>query len=145
MHEFTLTFDTKGGEFVGGYTAPTSYNVTNAADIILPTSEKILRSHFVFEGWYRTSDYIDAVVDDLIGFVGNVTLYAKWRFESGPVAYHTINFLPSGGEGFMSSQYAFENEDTILSKNLFTKDEMDLFVKIAPAPPHHLSLPRNGY
>ena len=50
MHEFTLTFDTKGGEFVDGYTAPTSYNVTNAADIILPTSEKILRSHFVFEG-----------------------------------------------------------------------------------------------
>ena len=119
--DFTLTFNTKGGTFVDGYTIPSSYNVTNASSVVLPTSEKITRSHYVFEGWYRTSDYVDARVNDLIGFIGNVTLYAKWRFEPGPVAYHIINFLSGGGDGSMSSQFALENEDTILNKNLFTR------------------------
>ncbi|MBO6134898.1 MAG: InlB B-repeat-containing protein [Lachnospiraceae bacterium] len=118
---YTITYNKNNGEFIDGYTEPTNYNITNTTTITLPTDANITRSHYTFAGWYKRSDYSGTTITSLDGLSENLTLYAKWTLDTSSGTYHTINFLPGDGTGSMSSQYAFEGEDTILNASAFTR------------------------
>ena len=75
---YNITYVTNGATWVSGYTAPQSYNMANS--LTLPTSDKLVYSGYVFEGWYTTSSFTgNAVTSIPAGSYGNKTYYACWR------------------------------------------------------------------
>ena len=75
---YNITYVTNGATWVSGYTAPQSYNMANS--LTLPTSDKLVYSGYVFEGWYTTSSFTgNAVTSIPAGSYGNKIYYACWR------------------------------------------------------------------
>ena len=75
---YNITYVTNGATWVSGYTAPQSYNMANS--LTLPTSDKLVYTGYVFEGWYTTSSFTGNVVTSIpAGSYGNKTYYACWR------------------------------------------------------------------
>ena len=54
---------------------------------------------------------------------GKITYGSNFRIKglANPVGNIKVTFNPGDGEGIMHPQYVLENEDTVLSKNVFTK------------------------
>ncbi len=73
---YGIRYETYGGEFVTGYTAPTKYC---AGGVLLPEGEFITRQNSIFKGWYASPDFsgspVSAVPADA---TGEKTYYAKW-------------------------------------------------------------------
>ena len=61
----------------------------------MPSSDKIIRQEFVFEGWYDNAEYSGTAITNLAGRTGDLIFYAKWR-DVNQVA--TVQFSePAGG------------------------------------------------
>ena len=70
------------GELPAGTVVPESYSVFSEA-ITLPEPTK---DHYVFDGWYTTSDFTGAPITVINGAnKGNISLFAKWEVETQEV------------------------------------------------------------
>ena len=70
----TVTYYTLGGNWAGGYTAPTKYT---AAGDKLPAYGSIVKQDYLFAGWYDNKDYSGKPVT-VTPESGDIKLYAKW-------------------------------------------------------------------
>ena len=70
----TVTYYTLGGNWAGGYTAPTKYT---AAGDKLPAYGSIVKQDYLFAGWYDNKDYSGEPVT-VTPESGDIKLYAKW-------------------------------------------------------------------
>ena len=92
---YNITYELNDGIWADGFNYEKSYTIESAADLKLPSSDKIIRQGFVFEGWYDNAEYSGTAIKNLAGKTGNITLYAKWR-NANQVA--TVQFSePAGG------------------------------------------------
>lgn len=88
---YSIKYELNEGTWADTFIPIESYTIESAADLVLPSSDKIIREGYVFEGWYDNSEYTYAI-DSLVGRTGDLTLYAKWRDEN-QVA--TVKFSPA--------------------------------------------------
>lgn len=74
----TITFNLEGGDWVSGFTAPTTY--ANDVGCDLPTSSNISRTGYTFAGWTATNDVSDTTYITNISTTEteNKIFYAKW-------------------------------------------------------------------
>lgn len=77
--ECTITYNLNEGKCIEGFELPTSY-WEGKTEVDLPTSDDIVRSGYVFAGWYRSEDFSgDAVTRVSRSSTGDLTFYAKWN------------------------------------------------------------------
>ena len=90
---YFITYELNGGTWADGFNYEKSYTIESAADFRLPSSDKIIREGFFFDGWYDNPEYTYAI-DSLDGRTGDLTVYAKWR-DANQVA--TVKFSEQAG------------------------------------------------
>lgn len=88
---YSIEYKLNEGTWADTFIPIESYTIESAADLVLPTSNKIIRQGFVFDGWYDNPEYTYAI-DSLVGRTGDLTVYAKWR-NVNQVA--TVKFSPA--------------------------------------------------
>ena len=91
---YSIEYKLNDGTWEDNFIPIESYTIESAADLVLPTSDNIIRKEFVFEGWYDNSEYTGTAITNLAGKTGNITLYAKWR-DVNQVA--TVQFSHAAG------------------------------------------------
>lgn len=91
---YSIKYELNGGIWADGFNYEKSYTIESAADLKLPSSDKIIREEFVFEGWYDNAEYSGTAITNLAGKTGNITLYARWR-SANQVA--TVQFSEQAG------------------------------------------------
>lgn len=72
---YKITYDLSGGNFSDGFTAPASYS--SCSSIELPLEAKVIKSGYVFLGWYTESNTPITTIS--LGSTGNIKLVAKWK------------------------------------------------------------------
>ena len=68
--------------------------------------KSLVRDGYIFEGWYKDENFAGDTVTSTEGFIGDVTLYAKWM----KVEKYKINYVLNGGEN------AFDNPQEYINK-----------------------------
>ncbi|MBO7295795.1 MAG: InlB B-repeat-containing protein, partial [Clostridia bacterium] len=96
---YTITYDAMGGSLPDN---PTTYDITTS--IVLAAPE---RPGYVFQGWYSDKIGGDMITEIQPGYVGDLTLYARWHAKQ-----FSIQYVLEGGEN------AAEN---LTSYNITTK------------------------
>lgn len=91
---YNITYELNEGTWADGFNYEKSYTIESAADLKLPSSDKIIREEFVFEGWYDNAEYSGTAITNLAGRTGDLIFYAKWRDEN-QVA--TVQFSHAAG------------------------------------------------
>ena len=91
---YSIKYELNGGTWADGFNYEETYTIESAADLVLPTSNKIIRQEFVFEGWYDNAEYSGTAITNLAGRTGDLIFYAKWRDEN-QVA--TVQFSAQAG------------------------------------------------
>ena len=91
---YNITLNRNNGNYVSGYTAPSSRKYTESKT--LPTNDDIKKTGYRLDGWYEQSDYSgSAVLEVAANTDAHKTFYAKWVPESYAVTLHenggTIN------------------------------------------------------
>lgn len=76
---YNITYKLNEGTWADDFNYEKSYTIESAADLKLPSSDKIIREEFVFDGWYDNPEYTGSPIDSLDGRTGDLTLYARWR------------------------------------------------------------------
>lgn len=71
--EYSITYILNGGTNDSGN--PTTYRVDSDTIILRSPTRK----GYTFVGWYRDSEFTDAITQILSGSTGDITLYAKWK------------------------------------------------------------------
>lgn len=106
----------------------------------MPSSDKIIRQKFVFEGWYDNAEYSGTAITNLAGRTGDLIFYAKWRDEN-QVA--TVQFSEPAGWVDMATEitlscetegatiyYTIDGSDPQISTNRITySDDEKIFIK----------------
>ena len=91
QNAYTITLNDNGGTYAAGYTAPSTYNFGEGAN--LPTAENISKEHYTFGGWYSNAECTGTPVAAISATEsGNKEYWAKWI----PVEY-TITFVDDDG------------------------------------------------
>lgn len=103
-----------------------SYTIESAVDFRLPTSDKIIRQGYTFEGWYKDAGYTEKITS-LVGLFEDITLYAKWT----PILYN-ITYELNGGtweDSYSEKQkYTVEDaSDTILPDSTWISKDRFVF------------------
>lgn len=94
---FAITLNFNDGQLKAGQAAPANYT-RRTQDISLPEA---VRSGYVFDGWYETSDFSGGRVYGIpSGSAGDKVFYAKWT--SSPKV--TVTFNANGGSVTTGSQ-----------------------------------------
>ena len=86
---YFIDYELNGGTWVDTFCYEGLYTIESAVDFRLPSSDKIIREGYVFEGWYDNTGY---AIDSLVGRTGDLILYAKWR---GVNQVATVKFSPA--------------------------------------------------
>ena len=110
---YFIEYKLNDGIWADGFDYEKSYTIESAVDFRLPTSDKIIRQGYTFEGWYKDADYTEKITS-LVGLFENITLYAKWE-----VILYNITYELAGGnwkDSYSENQkYTVEDaSDTIL-------------------------------
>lgn len=104
---YSITYKLNDGIWADGFDYEKSYTIESAVDFRLPTSDKIIRQGYTFEGWYKDEDYKEEFTS-LVGLFEDITLYAKWE-----VINYSIKYELNGGawaDGFNSEKsYTIES------------------------------------
>ena len=79
---YNITYELNGGTWADGFDYEETYTIESAADLVLPTSEHLTKQRFVFDGWYDNPEYEGTAIDSLKGRTGDLTVYARWRYEN---------------------------------------------------------------
>ena len=75
---FNIYYEENGGTWTAGYTTgPSSYTVDDVQT--LPTSDEIVKTDYLFAGWYDNESLSGDAVTTTAGASGSKTYYAKWR------------------------------------------------------------------
>lgn len=86
----TIAYVMNRGEFVPGYTPPTSY--VPGEEVTLPTKDDVQREGYIFEGWYEDKNFDGEPIAKLgSNATGNKVFYAKW------CKLYTLTFVTNGG------------------------------------------------
>lgn len=88
---YSIEYKLNEGTWADTFIPIESYTIESAVDFRLPTSDKIIREGYVFEGWYDNTGY---AIDSLVGRTGDLILYAKWR---GVNQVATVKFSAQAG------------------------------------------------
>ena len=99
---YQLTYDTKGGSYVGGVTVP--YGTDQAVTSTVPT-----RTGYTFAGWY-TDEACTQAAGSTVTVNGNTTLYAKWTGDR--VDYTIVYMFEKYNNTGTESSYVYENSET---------------------------------
>lgn len=75
---YFIEYELNDGIWADGFDYEKSYTIESAVDFRLPTSDKIIRQGYTFEGWYKDADYKEKFTS-LEGLFEDITLYAKWE------------------------------------------------------------------
>ncbi len=81
---YSITYELNDGIWADGFDYEETYTIESAVDFRLPTSDKIIRQGFVFEGWYKDADYAEKITS-LVGLFEDITLYAKWEANKATI------------------------------------------------------------
>lgn len=76
---YNITYKLNEGTWADDFNYEKSYTIESAADLKLPSSDKIIREGCVFDGWYDNPEYTGSPIDSLDGRTGDLTVYARWR------------------------------------------------------------------
>ncbi|MCX4312937.1 MAG: InlB B-repeat-containing protein [Clostridia bacterium] len=101
---YSLTLNTKGGQWADGYIVPAEYTADGMA---LPGADKISLAGYVFDGWYRGSTKYENIAQ---GTTDPLALEAKWMLEN-----YSITYSLNGGawtDGFTPTA-AYTVEDSV--------------------------------
>ena len=96
---FQLTYETNGGSYVEGTTAP--YGTSIALPSSNPTKEG-----YTFEGWYSDPELTEKVTGS-VTLNGNTTLYANWT--GARVNYTIVYMFEKYNDAGTSSSYVYDN------------------------------------
>ena len=106
MH--TVRFDSQGGSAVSnGY-------VLHGA--LMPEPVQPVKSSYTFVGWYKESTYITKWNFALDAVTSDLTLYAKWKNQTG-IAYRVEHYQENVGGGYPASPVAQEDETGTAGQN----------------------------
>ena len=110
---YFIEYELNDGIWADGFDYEKSYTIESAVDFRLPTSDKIIRQGYTFEGWYKDADYKEKITS-LVGLFEDITLYAKWE-----AILYNITYELAGGnwkDSYSENQkYTVEDaSDTIL-------------------------------
>ena len=96
---YQLTYETNGGSYVGGTTAPYGTNVTLSSTV--PT-----RAGYTFGGWYL-DEALTQPAGASVTLNDNTTVYAKWN---GATVHYTVVYLfEKYNDAGTSSSYVYDN------------------------------------
>lgn len=77
--EYRISYELGGGSWASGYQAPSVFTA-ESEDIELPSAGDVLRSGYIFKGWYDNAGLTgDPVTVIPVGSTGDVDLYASWK------------------------------------------------------------------
>lgn len=79
---YSIEYKLNEGTWADTFIPIESYTIESAADLKLPSSDKIIREGYVFEGWYDNAEYSGTAITNLAGRTGDLIFYAKWRDEN---------------------------------------------------------------
>ncbi|MCG8581036.1 MAG: leucine-rich repeat protein, partial [Bacteroidales bacterium] len=75
IRNFTITFDTNGGDAVDDLT----YNIDS--EFTLPTTNDVTKEGYALMGWYESANPDDIITEITAGSYGDKTLYAAWGYN----------------------------------------------------------------
>ncbi|MFL0270043.1 leucine-rich repeat protein [Candidatus Clostridium radicumherbarum] len=104
---YTVTFDSEGGSFVG------SVQAENDTLITAPTEPT--KAGYTFAGWYKEAEYVNAWNFGTDKVTTDITLYAKWTADQiieQPAINYTVTFDSEGGSAVGSVQ---ADNDTLIT------------------------------
>ncbi|MBE6019009.1 MAG: hypothetical protein E7230_01525 [Clostridiales bacterium] len=96
---YQLTYETNGGSYVGGTTAPYGTSVTLSSTV--PT-----RTGYTFDGWYL-DEALTQRAGASVTLNENTTVYAKWRGDT--VNYTIVYLFEKYNDAGTSSSYVYDN------------------------------------
>lgn len=122
--DWKIKYELNYGKWSDNFNPTIEYNIINKKSVTLPknnnNSNQLVKNHYEFKGWYKSINFSGNEVTSLEMESGDLKLYAKWELNTKSNK-NTINFIPNGADGFMPTQYIFENEDNKLQENRFNK------------------------
>ena len=99
---FTLSYETNGGSYVGGATVP--YGTEQAVSSMVPA-----RTGYTFAGWYL-DEGLTQPAGQKVTVNGNTTLYAKWT--GNKVNYTIVYMAEKFNDNGTSTTYVYDNSKT---------------------------------
>ncbi|MBQ6389105.1 MAG: InlB B-repeat-containing protein, partial [Mogibacterium sp.] len=96
---FQLTYETNGGSYVGGTSAPYGTNVRLSSTV--PT-----KAGYTFGGWYL-DEGLTQPAGSSVTLEGNTTVYAKWN--GATVNYTIVYLFEKYNDAGTSSSYVYDN------------------------------------
>ena len=107
---YKITYDLSGGNFSDGFTAPASYS--SCSSIELPLEAKVIKSGYVFLGWYTESNTPITTIS--LGSTGNIKLVAKWKCGTAnfKVNHYQQNIKDDGYTLFETEVFTGTTEST---------------------------------
>ena len=94
---YNITLNRNGGNYVSGYTAPTTRKYTE--DKTLPTNDDIKKTGYTLEGWHEQENYSDAAITSIVANTAeHKTFYAKWVPENYLVTLNTNGGTINSGD-----------------------------------------------
>ena len=123
---YFVNYKLNDGIWADGFDYEESYTIESAVDFRLPTSDKIIRQGYTFEGWYKDADYAEKITS-LVGLFEDITLYAKWEAILYNITYELAdgNWKDSYSE---NQKYTVEDaSDTILPDSTWISKEGFVF------------------
>ena len=104
---YFIEYELNDGIWADGFDYEKSYTIESAVDFRLPTSDKIIRQGYTFEGWYKDADYAEKITS-LVGLFEDITLYAKWEAINYSITYEL-------NDGIWADGFDYEKSYTIES------------------------------
>ena len=99
---FQLTYESNGGSYVGGTTAP--YGSTVQLSSTVPT-----KTGYTFDGWYLDEDLTQAAGSSVV-LNGNTTVYAKWTGNNVDVT--VVYMFEKYNDAGTASSFVYDNSET---------------------------------
>jgi uncharacterized repeat protein (TIGR02543 family) len=106
--EYTVTFDANGGELTGAETV----KVKDGEKVSKPSDPT--RDAHDFLGWFKESGGINEWNFDTETVTANITLYAKWEFDSDN--YFNVIFYSTPGQIFKEEALEIEDGEAVVEK-----------------------------
>ena len=107
---YSISYNLDGG--INNQQNPVGYKV-ESDKIIFQSPTK---AGYSFEGWYKDSQFKNAITEIPSGSTGNLVIFAKWKPNANKVVFNA-----NGGTGTMSEMIIATDASAILTKNAFTR------------------------
>ena len=99
---FSLTYETNGGSYVGGATLP-------YGSAVQVSSTEPTRDGYTFAGWYKDPE-LTQPAGSSVTIEGNTTLYAKWTGKT--VNYTIVYLFEKYNDAGTEASFVYDNSET---------------------------------